>query len=199
MSSHDSPKAQRSVRGAPQLAALLGQIAEGNKEAFRQFYDQLNGPLFRFIEKKLNDPHRSADIMHDVFMEVWRNAGRFEGRSAVKSWVFGIAHNKAVDFIRRETRIDLPGEMPEIIDESPAGEACVLAAQEAAHVAACLDTLGSAQREVIDLAFYEDMSYRDIASALAVPEGTIKTRVFHAKQRLLHCLSARLKRKGTTT
>lgn len=179
------------------LVHLLSAIGGGDKIAFRRFYEQLEGPLFRFIQKKLNDPQRSADILHDVFMEVWRNANRFEGRSAVKSWVFGIAHNKAVDLIRRETRIDLPGDMPETIDESPAGEACVLAAQEAAHVQACLQTLAAPQREVIDLAFYEDMSYREISSTLAVPEGTIKTRVFHAKQRLLHCLSERLKVKGT--
>jgi len=178
------------------ITQLLAQIDQGDRVAFKELYSTLERPLYRFIQKKLNDPHRSSDILHDVFIEVWRHAGRFEGRSTAKSWIFGIANNKVIDVFRKESRMELPGELPEEIDESPAGEACTLAAQESAHIQVCLGELKAGHRDVVHLAFFEDMSYGDISKALALPEGTIKTRIFHAKQKLLHCLSARFGAKG---
>jgi RNA polymerase sigma-70 factor (ECF subfamily) len=179
-----------------QLRALLTQIVAKDKAAFKQFYQALERPLFRFIKVKLNDPFQSSDILHDVFMEVWTKAERFQGRSTVKSWVFGIAYNKVMDVYRKSSRLIVTDEFPDVEDEGPTGESCVIAAQEAAHVTACLQGLKPQHREAIQLAFYEDMSYRDIGATLATPEGTIKTRIFHAKQLLLRCLTDRLSGKG---
>ena len=76
---------------------LLEQIATGDKSAFTAFYRDLEKPVFRFIRSKLNDQHEASDILHEVFMEVWRSAGKFEGRSSVKTWLFGIAYRKTMD------------------------------------------------------------------------------------------------------
>lgn len=175
-----------------ELRVLLEGVARKDKAAFAALYRALEKPLYRFIVSKMNDPHQSGDILHDVFLEIWKSAGRFEGRSAVKSWVFGIAYRKVMDVFRKTARVDLREEMPDEIDDGPDGEACVLAAQNAAHVRFCLDTLKPQQRSAIELAFFEDMSYREIADVTDVPEGTVKTRVFHAKQLLLRCLEGRL-------
>jgi RNA polymerase sigma-70 factor (ECF subfamily) len=180
-----------------QLRVLLTQIIAKDKEAFQQFYQALERPLYRFIKLKLNDPFHSSDILHDVFMEVWTKAERFQGRSTVKSWLFGIAYNKIMDVFRKSSRMVVTGEFPDVEDDGPTGESCVMASQEAAHVTACLGTLKPQHREAIELAFYEDMSYREIGAALATPEGTIKTRIFHAKQLLLRCLTDRLSGKGS--
>ncbi|WP_417268738.1 RNA polymerase sigma factor [Celeribacter sp.] len=180
-----------------QLRALLTRIVAKDKIAFKQVYEALERPLFRFIHLKLNDPFQASDILHDVFMEVWNKADRYQGRSTVKSWVFGIAHNKTMDVFRKSSRLVVTDTFPDVEDEGPTGESCVLAAQEAAHVKACLGTLKPQQKEVIELAFYEDMSYRDIGTVLNIPEGTIKTRIFHAKQLLLRCLTDRIQGKGS--
>ena len=179
------------------LHALLARVARKDQAAFRALYEALEKPLFRFIQQKLNDPFQASDILHDVFMEIWKKADRFEGRSTVKSWVFGIAYNKCMDAFRRAGRVVVTDEVPEMVDDSPDGEACVLAAQEGAHVHACLEELKPQHREAVELAFFEDMSYRDIGAVLDTPEGTIKTRVFHAKQLLLRCLADRLQVKGS--
>jgi RNA polymerase sigma factor (sigma-70 family) len=178
------------------LAPLMSAIAAGDRAALAGLYRQLEKPVYRFVLSKLNDPHESADILHDVFMEVWRSAGRFAGRSKVQTWVFGIAWRKVIDLRRKSGRTELPGETPDILDEHVDTEAAVLAGQEALHVRHCLSELGDDHRMAISLAFYEDMPYGQIAEVAGVPEGTIKTRIYHAKKLLLRCLSSRVTREA---
>ena len=182
---------------ASDLNDLITQTAKGDRAAFSALYTALEGPLFRFSRSRLNDPFEAADLVHEVFLEVWRNAGRFEGRSSVKSWVFGIAYRKAVDHYRKNRRVDYSDSVPEVEDDAPNAEACLLAAESSAHVRACLETLKPDHRTAIEFAFFEDLSYNDISKIADIPEGTVKTRVFHAKKLLLHCLSAKMQRGAT--
>ncbi|MEM6578200.1 MAG: RNA polymerase sigma factor [Pseudomonadota bacterium] len=175
-----------------ELVQTLERIADGDKRAFALFYDALEAPIYRFIASKMNDPHEAADIQHDVFMEIWRAAGRFEGRSTVKTWVFGIAYRKTMDHFRKSKRVDLTDEIDERVDDAPDAVACLAASQEAAHLKVCLNELKPQMRSAVELAFFEDLTYPEIAEIAGVPEGTIKTRVYHAKKLLLRCLSARM-------
>jgi len=178
----------------PTLAQLLSHMAGGDKAAFAAFYREMERPVYRFIASKLNDPHEASDILHEVFMDVWRSAGKFEGRSAVKTWVFGIAYRKTMDHFRKHGRVSVTDEVPEQEDQSPDAVSCLAAAEEAEHVRHCLGQLSTDHRMAIELAFYEDMTYSQIAEAAGTPEGTIKTRIYHAKKLLLHCLSGRVGR-----
>ncbi len=174
------------------LAQLLSAISGGDKAAFAAFYREMERPLYRFVVSKLNDPHEASDILHEVFMEVWRSAGKFEGRSTVKTWIFGIAYRKTMDHFRKHGRVSVTDEVPEIEDDTPDAASCLVAAEQAEHVRHCLGTLSADHRMAIELAFYEDMTYGQIADTVGAPEGTIKTRIYHAKKLLLHCLSGRI-------
>ncbi len=136
-----------------ELARMLARMAQGDKTAFAAFYDALEAPIYRFIASKMNDPHEAADIQHDVFMEIWRAAGRFEGRSAVKTWVFGIAYRKTMDHFRPVRKLDLTDEVAERVDDSPDAVACLAASREAAHLKACLDELKPQMRSAVEPAF----------------------------------------------
>ena len=171
---------------------LIHAIAGGDRQALGALYTALETPVFRFIRSRLNDPFEAGDILHDVFMEVWRGAGRFEGRSQVKTWVFGIAHRKVIDAHRRRGRVDMTDDLPDGPDDDPDPETSLASAEEAAHVRHCVGELSDAHRAAISMAFYEDMSYGDIARVLEVPEGTVKTRVYHAKRLLMRCLDGLL-------
>jgi len=98
-----------------------------------------------------------------------------------------------MDHFRKHGRVDLTDDIGDSADDSPDAVACIAATQEAEHLRFCLDQLKPQHRSAVELAFYEDMTYGEIADASDVPEGTIKTRVFHAKKLLLHCLTARMK------
>ena len=175
-------------------AQLLTQVAHGDKTALAALYKALEKPVFRFIQSRLNDPFESSDVLHDVFMEVWRSADRFEGRSKVQTWIFGIAYRKVIDLHRKRGRMIVSDDIPEVIDDSVNTEACLAAGQEAEHVRHCVGQLKDDHRSAISLAFYEDMTYGEIAEVAGVPEGTIKTRIFHAKKLLLRCLSGLVQR-----
>ena len=177
-----------------ELSQLVSRIATGDRAAFAELYRLLEKPLFRFIRSKLNDPFVAADILHDVFLDIWRGAKGFQDRSSVKTWAFSIAYRKVMDVFRKGSRLAGEDEMPERIDESPDAAQCLIAAQEREMVQYCLGTLKPEHRSAIELTFFEDMSYREVASVAGIPEGTAKTRVFHAKSLLLRCLAERLKK-----
>ncbi|MBM2576048.1 sigma-70 family RNA polymerase sigma factor [Jannaschia sp. Os4] len=178
----------------PDDTALLARIATGDRDALAAFYRRHERGLYRFILSRLNDPTEASDLLHDVFLEVWRVADRFEGRSKVTTWLFGIAWRRAADRHRSRARMAPTDDVPETADDAPAGEACLLAAQESEHVRHCMGTLKPDHRTAIGLAFWEDLSYREIAEVTGAPEGTVKTRVFHAKRLLLRCLEGRVAR-----
>jgi RNA polymerase sigma-70 factor (ECF subfamily) len=174
--------------------SLLQQISQGNESALEEFYRAFESRIFAFIQIRLNDFHEAADLLNDVMWEVWRGAGRFEGRSSVSSWVFGIANHKILDRIRSKMRH--PTEELNETDTYESDidlEALVGQKQLGEHLQHCMEKLSGDQRQVVHLAFFEDLSYREIGEISGSPEGTIKARMFHAKQMLKRCLSRRIK------
>lgn len=168
---------------------LLTMIAAGDKTAMRALYLRHSEAVQRFIQTRVRDHFEVSDILHNTMLDVWRSAARFEGRANARSWILSIARNKAVDHIRKQSRTQL-GEPDETIpDDTPDPEAVLAASQDAVRLRKCVSELGDHMRAAIHLAFFEDMTYPEIAKAENVPEGTIKTRIFHAKKLLMRCLS----------
>lgn len=114
----------------------------------------------------------------------------------VRTWVFGIAYRKTMDAFRKKKRVEVWSDIPEQPDPSESADMVLNATQEARHLRSCIDCLSSEHRLAISLAFYEDMTYEEIAEVAGVPSGTIKSRVFHAKKLLLQCLKARVARQA---
>lgn len=168
---------------------LVRRISNGDEKALEDFYHAYQERVFRFAYSRLNDSFEAGDIVSEVMLEVWRGAGRFEGRSSVSSWVFGIANHKAIDRFRR--RPDAHEELDEQLEDETATDPVevISAGEDAGRVGQCLETLSSSHKAALHMAFFEDMSYSEIAVALGIPEGTVKTRVYHAKRAMLHCLS----------
>lgn len=172
-------------------ADLLRRIDAGDRAALTALYERHSDAVYKFLRYRLRDPFEAADIMQDVFLEIWRVAGRFEGRSAARTWILGIARNRAVDRMRRGAREVTAAEPDaEIADEAPDPEAVVAAASDAARLRDCIGKLSETHRSAIHLAFYEELPYGEIAAIEGVPAGTIKTRILHAKRLLMHCLAA---------
>ncbi len=174
-----------------QIDAYVAAIADGDRSAFEALYRTLETPLYRFILLRLNDPHRSADIMHEVFLDVWRSAAAFRGQSSARTWIFAIAWRKVMDVFRQSGKVTYKENLPDQIDESADTESAVSAAQDSRIVRDCLKGLSDEHRIAIELTFFEEMSYLEIAAVVGAPEGTVKSRVYHAKQLMLRCLSAK--------
>ena len=159
----------------------------------RAFYTRYNDAIYAFALSRCGNAELASDCVHDTMLDIWRSAARFSGRSSVKTWTFSIARNKLVDALRKRGKLSFVDEVPETEDPGPDPEAAAAAAQESARLHRCLEGLRGPQRTAIRLAFMDDLTYPEIAEIEAVPVGTIKTRIYHAKQALMRCLGAGLR------
>mgnify|MGYP001794282685 FL=1 len=169
-------------------AELLGLVARGDQDALKQLYDRYAAHLNSFVQNYLADPQEAADIVHEAMLDVWRTADRFRGGSKVKSWMFSIARNKAIDRNRKGARTILGEVDVDIADDAPEPHKTLEAFQDAERVRICIEGLNEIQKSAIHLAFYEDLSYSQIAEIENCPTGTIKTRIMAAKAALMRCL-----------
>ncbi|OGI52255.1 MAG: hypothetical protein A3B81_02440 [Candidatus Muproteobacteria bacterium RIFCSPHIGHO2_02_FULL_65_16] len=178
------------VKTGTEAGRLLERIACGESGALEQFYEAFHGRVYAFVLRRLNNPADAAEILNEVMLEVWRSAARFEGRSQPLTWVLGIAHHKVLDRLRRAHTANHEEITPDIApaDEVSAVEA-LAGAEDAELVRRCLDKLTDSHRLVVHLAFFNDLSYHEIAEIVNCPLGTVKTRMFYAKQVLKRCLA----------
>ena len=163
--------------------ALVKRVAAEDEDAFRTLYSRYADRVFRYAMTLVRNQHLAEEAAQETMVAVWKSAVRFEGRSKASTWIFGIARNKAFDLIRRESRGD---RVPDVSLVSPDPAPGLLKEQQ---VAGALSTLPDAQREVVFLTFYEGLSYGEISSLLDIPEGTVKSRMFHAKRKLVEALT----------
>ena len=164
----------------------MSRIAAGDKSAMKEVYELYASHLTNFVKNWLYDPTHAADLVHETMLDVWRNAGKFEGRSSLKSWIFSIARNKSIDSNRRNARVTYTDEVPEIAEEDISQEDYVFGIQNAKHLKAAMKELSESHKRVLHLAFFDDLKYEEIALIENCPVGTVKTRIMHAKQKLLY-------------
>ncbi|HQM37541.1 MAG TPA: sigma-70 family RNA polymerase sigma factor [Candidatus Bipolaricaulis anaerobius] len=157
---------------------LVGQVARGDGRAFRALYERYADRVFRYALTLLRNRHLAEEVVQETMVAVWNGADKFEGRSQVSTWIFGIARHHA----HRVGRGEVKGErVPDEEGESPDPSSTV---EREVRVQRAVAGLPPDQREVVFLAFYEGLRYEEIARVQGVPEGTVKSRMFHAKKRL---------------
>jgi RNA polymerase sigma-70 factor (ECF subfamily) len=168
---------------------LLKGIVAGDQSAMRDFYNAHESRIYAYATNKLNDTHAAADIVNEVMIAVWKGADKYQGKSKVRSWLLRIAHYKVVDVYRKNGRAEMT-ELDEALpdEENVSTLEIVGALENRKYINECLERLSDSHREVIHLSFFEDMAYADVATIMGCPEGTVKTRMFHARQLLKRCL-----------
>jgi RNA polymerase sigma-70 factor, ECF subfamily len=172
--------------------ALVAQIAQRDKRALQQLYSRHHVRIYRFALRFLNDEAAAEDIVSEVFIDVWRQAERFEGRSQVTTWLLAIARNKSLSLLRRRSSEDLDDEVAEFIeDPSDNPEVAMLKSQRASVLQDCLTQLSPAHREIVDLVYYHEKSVEEVAQIISVPANTVKTRMFYARKRIGELMAAK--------
>ena len=174
------------------LDALLRRVAEEDVEAFAAFYDNTRARVFGLVLRVLRDPGYSEETTQDVYLQVWRNARTYNPAAGTPlAWLMTLAHRRAVDRVRseqsasqRESRygaanVDLPADR--------VAEA-VIQLDEQRQVTECLASLTDPQRECIQLAYYEGLTYVQVSERLAANLATIKSRMRDGIRGLRKCL-----------
>ncbi|CAN5220659.1 sigma-70 family RNA polymerase sigma factor [soil metagenome] len=173
------------------LVAALGQVARRDRAALRQVYDMTSAKLFGICLRISADREGAEDILQDVYIKVWNRADRFDaGRASPITWLCAIARNSAIDWTRSARR---PGTVSQdaaadVADESLAADTLIEQAQGAARIHECLDMLEDKQRSAIRAAFFDGLTYADLADRMAVPLGTMKSWIRRGMQQLKGCI-----------
>jgi len=164
---------------------LLARIRAGDNLALQALYGRHHVKVFRFALRLLRNEQNAEDVVSEVFIDVWRNPAGFEGRSEASTWLLAIARNKAYSLLRKkkEDQID-EDSAAEIEDAADNPEVVMQKKTKGDLLRACLSRLSVEHREVIDLVYYHDKSVEEVALIVGAPEGTVKTRMFHARKKL---------------
>src|SRR5579863_760594 len=169
--------------------SLLESIAEGGRTAMHTLYSRHHVRVYRFILRMVRDASTAEDLTSQVFLDVWRTAKQFQGRSQVSTWLLSIARFKALTALRQRKHEDIDQEeMLEIADESESPEACLDRSTTSAILRACVAKLSPAHREIINLVYYHEKSVEEAGQIIGIPQSTVKTRMFYARKQLADLL-----------
>jgi RNA polymerase sigma-70 factor, ECF subfamily len=162
------------------LTSTIASVAAGDQSAFASLYDVLAPSIYGVVRRVLRDPSQTDEVTQEVFVEIWRQATRFDAtRGSVRTWALTIAHRRAVDRVRSEQshrdRQTVAGAAAVVAPSTPEDDAIDTDDRRRAREA--MATLPPAQREALELAFYDGLTHVQIADRLDVALGTVKTRI----------------------
>jgi len=183
-----------SAGAGSETSALIERIAAGDRDAFSRFYDLLAPTAFGLIRRVLRDPEAAAEVLQEVFWQVWREASQYDARrGSPEAWLVMRAKTRAIDRLRSIRRRDRTFVAP--VDESVArgteepAENPAVVAEDRSLIQSALAQLPEPQRRVIELAFFDGLTQSEIAARLGEPLGTVKTRARLGLERLRGALS----------
>ncbi len=184
-----SPRAQPDSRSDLRLIALIG---EGDSSAFHELYGKYRSRLARFLFNLVRHPHLVEEVLDDTMMVVWERGGSFKGESKLSTWIFAIAYRKAMRALLRydEPVEDLEAENRESGQASPEEE--YGSSKVHGLLRKAMEELSPDHRAVVDLTYFHELGYREIAEILGCPVDTVKTRMFYARRHLRRCLEGEL-------
>ncbi len=186
-------------------SGLLTAIAASDVAAFEALCERYREPLRRHLSAMLRDADAAEDVLQDVLLRVWTHARQWDGRGAPRNWLFRIATNLGLNFLRatrrrRQQPLELPGDedendgsrVPAWMIDNAAVDPQVAAerAERRAQVRYLLRKLPDDKREVLRLIYDAELETRDVARTLSIPEGTVRSRLFYATRRLARELEA---------
>lgn len=177
------------------LDALLRRVARRDADAFAAFYDDTRARVYGLVTRVLRDPGYSEETTQEVYLQVWRSADNFDpAAGSALSWLMTLAHRRAVDRVRseqagsqRESRYGAATVDP---PSDHVSDAAILS-DERRQVTQCLDGLTDLQRECIQMAYYDGLTYVQVSEKLAANLATVKSRMRDALRGLRNCLGLR--------
>jgi RNA polymerase sigma factor (sigma-70 family) len=171
---------------------LLKDIAGGDRQALSELYTRYQRPLFNYLLQLTPDYGLAEELLQDTLVAVWKSACNFEERSSVRTWLIGIARRQAHNTLRqRKLSLVDESELEGIAATEPEPEDFTLATVAHDELVAAFKQLAPVHREVLALIFVQELSYAEAATILAIPVGTVKSRLSNARRALRSLLDAR--------
>jgi RNA polymerase sigma factor (sigma-70 family) len=170
---------------------LIRRVAAKDRQAFETLYRRYAPRLYRYLSKLIRQRELVEEVLDDAMLVVWQSASRFNYTSRLSTWIFGIAHHKALKALARSSNKppDAPLATPEEWIDREGPEGAMTRRELGSTLARALESLSPEQRAVVELTFYHERSYQEIAEITGCPVNTVKTRMFHARRHLAQLLA----------
>lgn len=185
---------------APSDESLAAQAQSGAAEAFSELVRRFQRPVYSLVVRLVRDRGLAEDLAQEAFVRAWRKLASYDSSRPFRSWMFKIAHNLAIDELRRQRPETVPIEEPESEGLDLLGRLRDRTAEDPGErmdrsralgqLEAALGDLRPAYREVILLRFREGLAYEEIAEIMDLPLGTVKTHIFRARKELVEAVTA---------
>lgn len=167
----------------------MSRIASADQLAMQALYARHHVRVYRFVLRLIGNAAAAEDLVTEVFLDVWRQAGSFEARSRVSTWLLAIARFKALSAMRRRSEEELSEETAATIEDTGDDpEVAVQKKDKGEILRKCITALSPEHREIIDLVYYHEKSVEEVAEIVGIPENTVKTRMFYARKKLAELL-----------
>ena len=170
---------------------VIHRAQQGDAEAFVGLVEAYQGPVYRLALGMGLSPHDAEEVAQETFVAAWRGLPNFRGDSKFFTWLYQLTHHAAIDFLRREKRhgdmMEL-SECPEISDGEDQPEEVAEKQEDKEAVVAAMQELTPEYREILLLRYMQELDYDEISAVLAVPAGTVKSRLNRAKAQLKETL-----------
>ena len=184
------------MTGPPRLSsdldALVRRVARGDRDAFAAAYDLTKTRVYGLVMRVLRDPGYSEETTQEIYLEVWRTAAQYDPvKGSALAWLMTMAHRRAIDRVRAEQAGSRRESRYGAATAERAGDVVAdsaITSDERRRVAECLDALTDPQRQCIELAYYEGLTYPEVSQRLAANLSTIKSRIRDALRGLRNCL-----------
>jgi len=174
--------------------ALIRRIKAGDADAFEEIVKTYEKPIYNLALRYTANPDDAFDVTQDVFLRVYRSIDTFKGQSKFSTWLYQIATNICIDYCRKASRkkeismvvTDESGEETEMdfADTSPTPEQSVEHTELREEITRCIEKLGDEHRMILILRDIDGLSYQEIGSILGMEQGTVKSRLFRAREKL---------------
>ena len=184
-SQYRETKMQKTVFSDTEEQSLLAKIANSrDMSALERLYGIYTPRLSQFLQRLTSDPQNIEEVCNDVMMAVWEQAKSFNGKSKVSTWIFSIAYRICIKNLRKSSwRPEVGGDTFEKLSETLVDENAVID-ENKDLIALALTNLSPKHRMVVELSYFLDRTYEEIADIASCPVNTVKTRMFHARKQL---------------
>lgn len=186
-----APSAWAATLGTSSDEALIKRIADRDQLAMRTLFARYRVALYRWLLRLVSDTATAEDLLSEVFLDVWRHAAVFEGRSSVSTWLLAIARNKAISARRRRPDVELNDELTSTLADPADDPELVLEKKDREEVLRrSVAQLSQGHAEIIDLVYYHGKSVNEVAEVMGLNAATVKTRMFYARKKLAELAAA---------
>lgn len=177
-------------RSAHELVPLMRSVAAGDRDALSSLYQRTSAKMFGICSRVLGNPGEAEEVLQEVYITVWRNAGRFDSAKASPiTWLAVVARNRAIDRLRTRRIATAPLDAAaDVADERESAFDMIERDEEKRRLASCLEELEDRQRAMIRAAFLDGATYPELAERESVPLGTMKSWIRRGLIRLRGCL-----------